>query len=104
MFDFVTLYLVTIVPPVAKAVTNLKTQNAQNHGTNAVAIPEINWMKTATTKGPRLPNLMIERNKNERRKKSRRKLQFNEIKTWLNLIQTYRLTFQKTCFQLRCQT
>lgn len=33
------IYLVTIVPPVAAAVMNLKAQNSQNHGANAEPTP-----------------------------------------------------------------
>lgn len=51
-------YLVTIVPPVATAVINRNVQNSQNHGANAVAIPDTSWIKTAITSGPRRPYLV----------------------------------------------
>lgn len=33
-------------------------QKSQNQGIKAVAIPEINWIKTATTNGMRRPTLI----------------------------------------------
>lgn len=52
------VYPTTIVPPVANAVTNRAIQKSQNHGIKAVAIPETNWIKTATTNGMRRPTLI----------------------------------------------
>lgn len=91
-------YLVTIVPPVAKAVMNLNTQNAQNQGTKAVAIPEINWMKTANTNGPRRPNLLGEK---DVLTAELWKVKLSRSRPY---ILTYQPMFQRPYSPLKCQT
>lgn len=56
-------YLVTIVPPVARANKKRNTQNNQNHGTKAAPTPATNCSNTAITNGLRRPYLQY--NKHE---------------------------------------
>lgn len=80
------IYLVTIVPPVAAAVMNLKAQNSQNHGENAEPTPAKSWMKTAATNGPRRPYLKI-------RKKTHPKInRFTPSTDWINWFSNYYLS------------
>jgi hypothetical protein len=50
-------YLAIIVPPVAKAVQNLKNTKIQNQGEIEAATPQKSCIMTATTNGMRRPNL-----------------------------------------------
>ena len=47
--------LITMVPPVANAATNLSTKNNPNHGTNPALVPQITLIVTAATNGFRRP-------------------------------------------------
>lgn len=100
MWKHVNSYLVTIVPPVAKAARNRKTQNNQNHGAKAVATPVTNWMITAVTNGPRRPYLFMK----EKQIEFKIICHNQAIDCAIGSTLTYRLTSQTVCCQPKCRT